>query len=299
MKDPWQNVCSVINKNGDVIKAQSIVIDTNRHLLTCNKPIGIINLGQIKTFGKQIRFSSEVLTWDDSRQRLTLNDKVKISMDGLGELATNKEIRIDHHSIENQKKIRSIMSLEATELSYTDEEKNIHKLICQGPLIIDHEHRHIVLESPHDGSGKVLEGMQVLLEDILGDMYADKVKCDYDDSSKSLTPLKITMEGNVKIQNRFDGHVQESGSILQYTLSDFVEYFPQKKEMILTGKNGGRVLFYDKVNNIRMSAPSLKIRRDANSPNGSVQGVGDVRFTFIEREFDKLRAFFNLKDNFK
>jgi hypothetical protein len=134
------------------------------------------------------------------------------------------------------------------------------------------------------------------VEDTLGDMYADEIQIDYSIAGASADPSKIILKGNVKMLNRFDGHVQESGAVLQYALADYAEYYPASKEMALSGTGEGRVLFYDKVNNIRMSAPSLKIKHDEKSPKGSVQGFGDVRFTFIENEFDQLRKHFQFKD---
>jgi hypothetical protein len=69
--------------------------------------------------------------------------------------------------------------------------------------------------------------------------------------------------------------------------------------MTLAGVNGNRVLFFDKVNNVQMSAPSLKVRHDSSTQKDSIQGLGDVRFTFIEKELEQLKEHFRLEESQK
>jgi hypothetical protein len=78
-------------------------------------------------------------------------------------------------------------------------------------------------------------------------------------------------------------------AFLEYALADVVEYSPQTKEVQLSALNKGRVLFFDKVNNLQISAPALKIKRDAVTQKDSIQGVGDVRFNFVKHELDKMK----------
>jgi len=68
------------------------------------------------------------------------------------------------------------------------------------------------------------------------------------------------------------------------------------QEMILKANRNARVLFYDKVNNIQVSADTLKVNRDPHTNKESIKGTGDVRFTFVQQELDQLREQFNLKD---
>jgi lipopolysaccharide export system protein LptA len=297
--DQEQNSCHMTNLNGDHIKALRIVLDVNRRLLTCFNSMGAISVTQATGVPRQILFSSDRLTWDEEIGVLALSAQVEIKWGELGELTTDEEVRIFRSAKDSRSSVKSLLSVGRTRLAYVDGEQNIHKLVCQGPVMVDYENGHVTLRSPVNDAGDVLPDQQVYLEGILGDVYADQIVLDRPLIDKSSSSPKITMEGNVRIFNRFDGHVGESGSVLQYTLADLVEYDPEKKEMVLSGKNGKRVLFYDKVNNIRMSAPSLKVRRDEKSPKGIVQGIGDVRFTFVKNEFDQLRQHFQFKDQAK
>jgi hypothetical protein len=144
---------------------------------------------------------------------------------------------------------------------------------------------------------------QVFIEDALGELYADTVFIKYASENSRLVPLKMTLKGHVRLINRFDGHIEESGSILHYAVADYVEYMLGPQEVLLLGEDGNRVLFFDVVKNIQMSAPGLKVKHNLSnkekkgSPQGmSIQGMGDVRFTFIEKELDQLKSHFPLGD---
>ena len=83
--------------------------------------------------------------------------------------------------------------------------------------------------------------------------------------------------------NRFAG-LEEDRDLHQYAIADIVEYVPKTMEMSFFSSNNRRVLFFDKVNNIQVSAPALKIKRDAATKKDTIKGMGDVRFSFAENE---------------
>jgi lipopolysaccharide export system protein LptA len=294
--DTMDGLCQVTNRNGDRIKAAAIKLDLQSKQLLFARPQGA--LYQVDGQGnrqEKVNFSAQKLVWDDAEQMLLLSENVQVSQKGLGTLVTDQEVRIYQHMHNGKKEIKSIFSQADTELTHWDEDKKLtHKLKCFGPLMVDHEHMHVVLKSPSDAQGQIPEDKQVYFEDILGDVFADQMDIFYEWNNQSFHPTKLKMTGHVKILNRFDGHVQESGSVLQYVLADAVEYFPGSKEMILSSQNGRRVLLFDQVNHLQMSAPSLRIKRDDATQKDSIQGIGDVRFTFIEKEKERFKQSFNL-----
>lgn len=295
MYDPDLNSCTIISQKGDRIESKQIITDTDKRQLRALKSHGSLSVDQQGKSPLKVIFSAENLTLDQALQMLHLENKVKIEEPGLREIKTDREIKIFQHSVNGHKAIRTMVSTEDTELLLLDPQKKLqHKLICHGPLTVDHEHSSILFKSPApDLSGTVAQEHQVYFEDTMGEIYADQMQLDYADIQGRPTPTKLRMEGQVSILNRFDGHVAESSSVLQYALADQVDYFPNSEEMILHAQNGKRVLVYDKVNNVQMSAPTFKLKRSEGSGKGSIQGVGDVRFTFIEGELDKLRAHFS------
>lgn len=288
--------CQLSHLNGDLIKSDSIVINLADRTLVLTHPRGKI---QTCTEPQQpLCFSSDKLTWDEEKKILSLEDHVHIEQTGLGKIETDRCVQIKQEIVDGKVAVRSFIFPLGTELTYLDSKKAMqHKIICYGPLEVDHVQRRVRMESPLDEKGEVLQDKQIYFEDLMGDIYADQAEFSYLSTEQGLVPTTVVMQGHVKIFNRFHGHLQESGSVLQYALADRVDYYLKEQEMLLASKEKNRVLFFDKINNLRMSAPSLKILHDKQSNKESIQGIGDVRFTFVESEFEELKKRFKLKES--
>lgn len=289
-------LCQVRNHNGDLIKASNICIDTINHHLLFGYPRGAIYVSREKGSKERIDFAADTMTWDDQQNLLVLRDHVVISEMGIGQLTTDKEIRITQQTVDGLKHLNAIESLGPTTLTFSDEEKELaHTLICHGTLFIDHKRLQTTMDSPLDENGNVITGMQVYYQDNMGEIYADKLYITYAVINHSLVATKLLLEGNVHIMNRCTIDPERQSPYLQYALADTVEYTPQAKEISLAAKGKRHVLFFDKVNNLQVSAPGLKIRRDQTTKKESIQGIGNVRFNFVEKEFDEMDKYFHLK----
>lgn len=287
--------CQVRNSNGDMIKANNICIDTINHTLLFGYPRGAIYLAREKGAKERIDFAGETMIWDEQQNLLVLRDHVVVSHMGMGQLLTDKEIRIKRHYIDGLKQLHSIESLGPTTLTYADETKEVaHTLICHGTVFVDHQLLRTTMDSPIDENGNVIAGMQVYFQDNMGDIYADKLQIIYAIINHAIVPTKLLLEGHVHIFNRCTIDPERESPYQQYAIADTVDYTPQAKEISLSAKENERVLFFDKVNNLQVSAPGLKIRRDQTTKKESIQGIGNVRFNFVEKEFDEMDKYFHL-----
>lgn len=115
--------------------------------------------------------------------------------------------------------------------------------------------------------------------------YADSVEVAFVEGK--FVPDIVTLVGNVRLINR-------EGSLMQYILADKVVLTCSTYEMHFFATGKYRVLFYDKANNLQMSATELIMKRDKTTKKESMQGIGDVRFRFIGQEFDQIRKRFLL-----
>lgn len=283
-----KGICQVTNRNGDLVHANQISIDTQKRNLHFAFPKGSIVTASLSGEPQRVDFSSDSLTWDEAREMLSLHDNIIVNQEGIGNLTNNQKVNVYQHKNKGKKQLRCIESLGETALTYTDEEKGFdHTVTTYGKMFIDHENLTTALESPMDENGCVLEEKQVHFYDHLGEIFADKATLNYEESGHSIKPIKLTLEGRVHLLNRKD-----TESFLQYAISDKVEYHPKTKEMILSANPGNRVLFFDKINNIQVSAPKLTITRDPKSNKDHIKGSGDVRFSFLEQEIEQLRKQF-------
>lgn len=131
---------------------------------------------------------------------------------------------------------------------------------------------------------------QVTYSDSMGEVYADHARIDYREVDGSLEATKVTLYDNVRLVNM--GSAEKPAS--QYALADIVYYFPPEQVMVLESKQN-RVLFYDTLRDIQLSARSVRAQRDLITKKESVQGIGDVRFVFGPDELDKIKTRFQVK----
>lgn len=128
---------------------------------------------------------------------------------------------------------------------------------------------------------------QVTYTDSIGAVYADRAQVDYQEIDGSLQATKVTLFDNVHLINL--GTAENPA--YQYALADVVFYYPQEKLMVLEGHTS-RVLFFDKLRDMQLSAPSVRAQRDPVTHKESVQGVGAVRFIFGPEELERIKERF-------
>lgn len=290
MSAPKNGLCKVTNKEGSVINASQISIDTIQRQLNFNNPNGILRENTSEN-SKTINFSAKTLAWDDQAGILTLRDQVVVDQQGIGKLTTAKEVRFYHEKVGQKKTIKAIEAEGNTLLTYRETDKNLsHTLACPGLVKVDHEKMETrLLAAPHESLVDEDSDRQVHFEDAKGEIFADKALIKYALMDGSINISKIYLLGNVKIYNRLSSVDDETIVTLQYILADRVDFTPNTNEMIFKSLDQGRrVLFFDKTNNLQVSAPALKIIREKATQKESIKGLGDVRFSFLDSEFEQL-----------
>lgn len=286
-------VCRVTNHNGDMIAADHLCIDTTQRKMFFAYPKGALYLGEKKT--ERLDFSGDALTWDEGQNLLTLSEHVAIHQNELGTLTSDRDVQIKQRVLNKKKQLDTIESHGNTTLRYMEPEKQLaHILTCHGKVLVDHKNLVTTMESPRDAQGNVLEGKKVSFHDHMGEIYADKLTIHYAKQENSLKPTALKLEGNVHLLNRTAIDSENKTDFMQYALADTVEYTTQAKEISLSAHTGNRVLFFDRVNNLQVSAPALKIRRDEATQKESIQGIGNVRFSFQKQEIEAIKKQFHL-----
>lgn len=122
-------------------------------------------------------------------------------------------------------------------------------------------------------------------------VYASKSRIDYLEENGKIQLAKVTLIDNVQMEN----HGSEKDPADQYALADLVTYFPKTNLMIFEG-NKNRVLFFDTIRKMELSASSIHATRDVETNKERIQGKGDVRFLFCMEEAEKLKGQFKWKN---
>ncbi|MFZ0565505.1 MAG: hypothetical protein WAM28_04900 [Chlamydiales bacterium] len=123
---------------------------------------------------------------------------------------------------------------------------------------------------------------QVSYEDPMGVIFANQSQIDYSESEGHYEVTKVTLIGNV----RFINHEEN-----QFALADQVVYLPQQQLLVMEGEKN-RVLFYDKNQDMQISAQTIHAKRDVESKKDRVKGIGEVRCIFGPDELQRLKAHF-------
>lgn len=268
--------CRVTNRSGDLILSRAIDIDTEKRSIAFQAPTGTFQALRGEHKPERLDFSADELVWEDCDNAFYLRGHVRLQQKGMGTLTTEETLKVVQRVIEKKKQLQSIESTGMTQLK-----SETHCLTCHGKVFVDHIQLMATFESPS-------EGPQVFFENERGQIHADRAQLYYALADKGIVPQKVILEGNVKIENT-------QAAAVQYALSDRVEYLPSSLEMQLLSSQGNRVLFYDKANDLQVSAPGIKIKRDPVTQKDAIKGIGNVRFSLIEREFEQLREKFSLK----
>ena len=240
--------------------------------------------------------SSERLTWEAKSDTIVLQDNVVFFQEGVGQLSTKDEVKIIRSKIDGKAELQSIQTRGKSTLFREVERQTI---TCLGDVLVDHDQKLITLLSPKDSSGNVAEADQVHFKDPSGDIFADRVILYYDLDKNHPAVQKVVLEGAVRILNQPIANADGQPQPIQYALADHVELLLDQNQMILSAKPEKRVLFYDKSRDMQISAPLLRISRDQETKKDSIKGSGDVRFNFVEKEFEELRRTFSFKQQEK
>lgn len=290
-------ICQVANFSGDMIRAEKIAIHIPDQTVWFFSPKGAIYFTGKTNERHRLDFSANNLCWNHRENILTLKDHVVLYQSEMGKLLGN-HIQICQDPKQSIKTLKWIRSTGKTEMSYSDPINNdTHYLLCHGQIDIDAQLQVTTLQSPVI-KGKIGKEKQVFFRDKRGSVYADQVRIIYDWKQEQIFPKKIVLLDNVRIMNRMEtdgGGI--SGKPLQYALADRVEYDPVTKKMKLLANDQGRVLVYDRVNNVQVSAPAVHVERDCKTGKEKIQGIGDVRFSFADTEKDEIIKRFSLQSD--
>lgn len=270
--------CKIILDGKDKIFSDHVTLAPSERTITFSNPRGEIIREQ-----ETIRFSSKSMQWNDLERLLTLKEQVKIEGDRLGILEAQGPVIVHIKERGGVREVVKVVCQDRVELVIKDKNNDEHRLSASESLVIDREAEKIEVYAKPE--------QPTCFKDKHGSIIANHMCLHF--SSVEEMPLQLTVDGEVQIANKFS---LNEDHILQYILADQAKYEFSDRELTLSGGNN-RVLLYDKLNNLELSAPILKIKRDKLTDKDSVSGVGDVRFVFIDQELEKIKNRFQSQEH--
>ncbi|MBM3207183.1 MAG: hypothetical protein FJZ57_01060 [Chlamydiae bacterium] len=282
-----QSYCKIFHDK-DYIEASLVNLDLVQSVLSMNNSRGKIESSLLPQQQKgHIEFTTENLSWDNTKHSLTLNGKSHIVESALGTVTTEEVLNIQQGIIKGVKVISKIQSKGPSEFVYKDPQSaSYHKLKCKGIFKIDRNllNAQISGTSKAKTRGNYID--QVFYEEETLGAYADMAHVEFAADKQLLQPTSLTLKGNVCLFSRKEQEPFRCG------IADRVTYSPETKTMILSANPGQKVLFWDEQQGVRMSASEVHLIQNPQSHQTVIQGVGNVKFTLSVEENEVLKKLF-------
>lgn len=132
---------------------------------------------------------------------------------------------------------------------------------------------------------KSSNGKQVHCEDGKTKVDGDTLEALIQQTNGTMQIEKLTIRGNVKLQSHNTPQPQ-------FALAEFLEYTPLTHTWLLSSPPPKRVLYYDKMNSVTISAPNVIVKQPEGQQKPYVKASGDVKFVFGEKEISELQQRF-------
>lgn len=272
-----KGACQVATMDGDRIQATRMSMNPLTRGLWLEQPRGTLHLASSNDASLSIEFTADEMSWDEQKLTLQLKGNVRVVQNGVLQLVTNQEVNLYQRVNQGNKILSAIEIPSQVEMTYSDAlQGSMRKVLCPGFLKIDLEKREVFLQGKKE--------QQVYIEDTLGEMYADTAFLCYKWENEGWAIAKANLKGHVHLLSRFDGHVEEASSILHEAWASSLDYSPKDHQIILRGTPENRVVCFDKVHQMQMSASSFIVQQEEGSEQLRMRGEGNVRFKFNEKE---------------
>jgi len=245
----------------DVIEAEKVELFLGTSTAVLIEPKGLLQ-------PQGIKFTCHKMIWENEPQLLTLQGDVSVVEEGIGTLNCEEEVEIHQKKEAGKWILSSMVAKGKTELAYALGADTKHMLVCYGKMRL--EQNKLTLESPQNHPIEYFHDQMKLCSDHAQINYIDK------------SAEKLQLDGNVQLQIAEDGN--------RCATADQFVYLPAEEKMILSSKDGANVLFWDKEQQLSISAREVHISRADQKE--TIKGVGNVRFAFSNTENTLLKNLF-------
>ncbi len=264
--------CCLTNKQGKVQAAQ-VALSAADKKMHIRQPSGQVKLPE----GGLLNYQANEGIWEAVSTTLHLLGDIRVHHPTLGYLEVDDTLTIQF----KEGVVAQAIASGDTTLIHVDEKGQPHTFKNKGRTAADLQSAEILINK-HGAE-------QALFQDALGKIYADRVRIQLQKGEKAIEVVEL--EGQVKMYNGFATGAATEGILDQFILTDKALYFPQNKLITLAAYPKRKVVFFDRLNNLKISANALNVYRDRETNKDAVEGVGKVRFSFGEGEKTELKRF--------
>ena len=245
-----------LSHQGDAIDADMVDLDLINSKISLLHPKGVLATSVLPHLQKgEIRFQSDHLYWDQSKNILTLKGHIFIDDPALGAFNAQDELQIVQTFTKGKTVLKAINAQGPTSLVYKDAQNHPHKLISQGTVNLDRDKLRATIESP-EKDGVVTQDKQLYYEEEEIAIFADSAALEYSITNDTLQPASLSLKGNIRLFSHDPQKPPRCGA------ADRLTYSLTTRTLILSANPGKKVLFWDEVQGMHLSAPEVHITFD-------------------------------------
>ncbi|HAZ15224.1 MAG TPA: hypothetical protein DCY54_01040 [Parachlamydiales bacterium] len=272
---------------GDLIDSTKAEIDLLQRRFTLYHPIGHLVSSLVPhSANSAMRFHADTLFWDEPKKSLTLNKNIHVQDSALGTITAEEELKLVQEKRGEKSFIKTLATKGKTRLDYLPAgDLTPQLLMCHGSMRLDRNKLQALFLSP-EIHGVVPEDRQVYYQESRLAALADKGTLDFAVLESQLTPVSLTLMGNVRL------FALGKETPNRCSLADRLVYAPTTRTLILSSNPGKRVLFWDEAQALCISAQEIHITQDPSNEKESIKGVGNVKFSFTSEESALLHQLF-------
>lgn len=275
--------CVIETQSGIYVTVSKAIYFPNSREVVLEDPKGVIT--SVTGVTSPIAFRAKRLYGDEESQQMTLIDDVAIHVPEEMSLESSDRVTLFFRAVEGTRVIdRAVCSGNQTICGYDSHGEQEYILANEGTLWVDLQTKTLRISSDARA--------EISYRNRLGHVFGKDLTVDLSGEDGYLPPRKLTLCGDVQL---LSGGIIVNGELqgaTQFVSADSLELDPDRKSLVMRSYRGNRVLFFDKMNNVQMSAPKLVMKQDEVLGRPTVKGFGDIRFRFMQQEFEQIKKRF-------
>ncbi|QZA59190.1 hypothetical protein [Candidatus Rhabdochlamydia porcellionis] len=229
-----------------------------------------------KTEKSSLHFSTDSLHWNDLEKKLLFKGPTQIEEQSIGIIHTQDELTIKNCMVNNKMIFQTLDAKGHTVMTCKDLKGRNHRIESHGRLHIDQNKLQAWIESLPDQEGNIQNPLYYEAEDF--NVFSDNAQLDYININQHVKPSSIVLKEHVLLFSKGPNKPD------QLAIADKMSYSLDTQSIILSAHPGKKVLFWDALQELKISAFEVHITTDCLTQEKVIKGIGRVQFDFSKEE---------------
>ena len=271
------NTSCCLTHEQDVVYAKQIDINLIDSYLQLFYAKGILqNFFLPKAEKSSLHFSTDFLYWNDLENKLIFKGPSQIEEQDLGVIHTQDELTIKNCMVNNKVIFQTLDAKGHAIMTCKDLKGRNHRIESHGRLYIDQNKLQAWIESPQDQKGNIQNQLHYEAEDL--HVFSDSAQLDYISVNQHVKPSSIVLKEHVRLFSK------DPNKPAQLAIADKMSYSLDTHSIILSAHPEKKVLLWDALQELRISASEVHITTDSLTQEKVIKGIGKVQFAFSKEE---------------